>query len=130
MNMDNIHLFRLGKPTEDKVRPIKLKCPSSNVVGPILKAAKKLKEIPNQTIYIKPDKTKSEVKEYQRLGKRKDELLLQYPVAEDVDPRVVLEKGILPLDGVQIDEVKSLQSMFLDADLTKRSLMRFCASVT
>ena len=112
MNIDNIHQFRLGKPTEGKVRPIKLKCPSSSVVGPILKAAKKLKELPNQTIYIKPDKTKSEVEEYQRLGKRKTELLLQYPVAEGVDPRVVLEKGILKLDGVQVDEFKSSQSLF------------------
>ena len=80
--MDSIYPFRLGKPTAEKVRPIKVKCPSSNIVGQILTASKKLKDLPNQTIYIKPDKTKSEVVEYQRLGTRKSELLLQYPTEE------------------------------------------------
>ena len=110
--MDNVHPFRLGQPTAGKVRPIKLKCTSSSIVGPILKASKKLKDLPNQTIYIKPDKTKAEVTEYQRLGKRKAELLLQYPVAEGEEQRVVLEKGILKVDGVQVDEFKSSQSLF------------------
>ena len=110
--IDSIYPFRLGKPTEGKVRPIKVKCPSSNIVGPILKASKKLKELPNQTIYIKPDKTKAEVEEYQRLGKRKAELILQYPVEDGNEPRVVLEKGILKVDGVQVDEFKSSQSLF------------------
>ena len=109
--------FRLGKPSEDteKVRPIKAKCSSSATATEILKAAKKLKDLQNFTIYIKPDKTKSEVEEYRRLGKRKAELMEEYPVDEDdeeAEPRVVLEKGVLKVDGIKMDEFKSVQSLF------------------
>ena len=110
-------IFRLGKPSEDseKVRPIKAKCSSSATATVILKNAKKLKDLQNFTVYIKPDKTKSEVEEYRRLGKRKEELLEEYPVDEDDEnavPRVVLEKGILKVDGIKMDEFKSIQSLF------------------
>ena len=56
--------FRLGKPSQGKVRPIKAKCSSSSTASVILKEAKKLKNLPNFTIYIKADKTKGEVEEY------------------------------------------------------------------
>ena len=112
VHSDISEIFRLGKPTEDKVRPIKAKCSSSAIATTILTEAKKLKDLENYTIYIKPDKTKSEVTEYQRLGKRKTELEGDYPVAEGADPRVVLEKGVLKVDGVQVDEFKSAQSLF------------------
>ena len=105
--------FRLGKPGDDgKVRPIKVKCSSSEAATAILKEAKKLKDLPNHTIYIKPDKTKSEVAEYRRLGQRKIDLEKDYPVAAGEDPRVVLEKGVLKVDGVKVDEFKSVQSLF------------------
>ena len=104
--------FRLGKPSVGKVRPIKAKCSSSSTASVILKEAKKLKNLPNFTIYIKADKTKGEVEEYRRLGKRKTELLEEYPVDNEENPRVVLEKGVLLLDGVKVDEFKSVQSLF------------------
>ena len=78
----------------------------------ILRAAKNLKDLQNHTIYIKPDKTKSEVAEYRRLGQRKIDLEKDYPVATGDDPRVVLEKGVLKVDGVKVDEFKSVQSLF------------------
>ena len=78
----------------------------------VLKASKKLKELRGQTIYIKPDKTKAEVAEYQRLGKRKTELEGKYPTTDGEEKRVVLEKGVLKVDGVQVDEYKSTQSLF------------------
>ena len=89
-----------------------MKCSSSTIATAILGEAKKLKNLPNYTIYIKPDKTKSEVEEYRRLGKRKTELQAEYPVGEDEESRVVLEKGVLKVDGVKVDEFKSVQSLF------------------
>ena len=105
-------IIRLGKPIEGKVRPIKLKCRSPTSSSLVLKASKKLKELHGQTIYIKPDKTKAEVAEYQRLGKRKTELEGQYPTRDGEEKRVVLEKGVLKVDGVLVDEYKSTQSLF------------------
>ena len=105
-------IFRLGKPSDGKVRPIKAKCTSSTTASAILKEARKLKDLPAFTIYIKPDKTKGEVEEYRRLGKRKAQLMEDYPVDEDEQPRVVLEKGLLLVDGVKVDEFKSVQSLF------------------
>ena len=106
-------IIRLGQPPVDwKVRPIKLKCRSSAVSSQVLKASKKLKELQGHTIYVKPDKTKAEVAEYQRLGKRKTELEALYPIAEGGERRVVLEKGVIKVDGVQVDEFKSTQSFF------------------
>ena len=89
-------IFRLGKVPvdEDKVRPIKVKCVSSTIASKILKESKKLKDLPNYTIYIKADKTKGEVEEYRRLGGRKTQLMEEYPVNDGDEPRVVLEKGI------------------------------------
>ena len=105
-------LFRLGKPVDDKVRPMKLKFSSSEDASSVLNAKGKLNELQGQTIYIKPDKTKAEVTEFQRIGKKKQELLEQYPVGNGVPPRVVLEKGVLKLDGVKVDEFKAVQSLF------------------
>ena len=67
-------MFRLGKPVNGKVWPIKIRLPSSDTASSVLKESKKLKNLNDQKIYIKPDKTKAEVAEYQRLGKRKAEL--------------------------------------------------------
>ena len=64
-------------------------------------------------IYMKPDKTKAERDEYSRLGKKKDELLLRHPLAdENGEPRVVLKSGVLLVDGVQVDCYKTPQSLF------------------
>ena len=46
------------------------------------------------------------------MGKRKAELLEQYPTEDGADPRVTLEKGVLKLDGTEIDRYKPVQSLF------------------
>ena len=107
-----VEIFRLGKPVDNKVRPMKLKLSSSEDATTILSAKGKLNNLEGVTIYLKPDKTKAEVAEFQRLGKRKQELLQQYAVEEGTPPRVVLDKGVLKLDGVKVDEYKSEQSLF------------------
>ena len=50
--------------------------------------------------------------EFQRSDKRKQELLQQYPVDEGAPSRVVLDKGVLKLDGVVVDEYKAVQTLF------------------
>ena len=112
--------LRDSKPVPAKVRPIKIKYSSSASASTVLKEGKKLKDLVDNKIYVKPDKTKKEIEEYQRLGKRKDELKEQYPVAEvDEDDeeqerreRVVLEKGVLTVDGTEVDRFKSVQTLF------------------
>ena len=111
-NSRNItEFFRLGKPTDDKVRPMKLKLKSSDDATIILNAKSKLNDL-EETIYFKPDKTKAEVTEFQRIGKRKQELLQKYPAEGGAPPRVVLEKGILKVDGTKVDEFEPVQSLF------------------
>ena len=46
------------------------------------------------------------------MGKRKAELLQQYPVDGDADPRVTLVKGVLKLDGTEVDRYQPVQSLF------------------
>ena len=86
-------IFRLGKKDEEnleKCRPLKIRFTSSTPATAILGAGEKLKNIPNQKIYAKPDKTKGEQEEFKRLGKRKEELLREY---ENDENRVKLKKG-------------------------------------
>ena len=63
-------------------------------------------------IYVKPDKTKSEQNEFQRLGKKKEELLLKYPTVDVDNPRVTLKKGSLQVDGVEVDKYEPVQTLF------------------
>ena len=72
-------------------------------------AGQKLKELNNYKIYVKPDKTKGEREEFTRLGKKKEELLQQY---DNNAERVKLDKGVLYVDGVEVDRYKSVQSLF------------------
>ena len=104
-------VFRIGKKGE-KPRPIKVKLSKKDAAAEIVRNAGELKKLRNHKIYIKPDKTAAEREEFQRIGKKKTELLEQYPTAENTPPRVVLEKGILKLDGAKIDEYKSPQTLF------------------
>ena len=107
-------IFRLGKPDPSKPRPIKIRFSSNLTVTSILTEGKKLKELEsdNLNIYVKADKTKSEVTEFQRLGKRKQELLNQYPAEDENNPRVVLKSGVLKLDDVEVDKFKPPQTLF------------------
>ena len=107
-----IDCFRIGPIVDDKVCPIKVKFFSPISVTTILKNSRKLSESSNRRIYIKPDKSKSESAEFQRLGKRKAELLEQYPTENNAEPRVTLMKGVLKLDGTEVDRYKPVQSLF------------------
>ena len=71
-----------------------------------------LKQSSGKNIYIKPDKTKSEVAEFQRLGKEKEKLLAKYPAGADGNPRVELKKGSLKVDGVEVDKYTPVQTLF------------------
>ena len=113
--MDEMNeLFRLGRAiTPGKPRPIKFICSTSSAASSILGVSKKLKDLPDQTVYVKPDKTKSEIEEFKRLGEHKKKLEADYPTPENSrTKRVILEKGKLTVDGTEVDEYKSTQSLF------------------
>ena len=116
-----LETFRLGKKPDDadeddedeSPRPIKVRLADRFSVSTALKNSYKLKnQFGELKIFLKPDKTKSEREEYGRLGKRKAELLKQYPTPESGVPRVLLTKGKLLVDNAQVDEYRSTQSLF------------------
>ena len=115
-NTNVVDSFRLGKEVNaEKPRPIKISFSEKNMAFDVLAKTAKLKELKDshrQNVYIKPDKTKAEVAEFQRLGKKKDELLTKYPTVDDDNPRVVLTKGSLKVDGVELDKYQPVQSLF------------------
>ena len=104
--------MRLGKKG-DKPRPIKVLFNSIADSKKVIANSKELKNLKDVKIYIKPDKTKSETAEFKRIGDRKIELLKKYPIIDPtVASRVKLEKGILTLDGLEVDRYQSIQSLF------------------
>ena len=72
----------------------------------------KLKSLINQKVFIKPDKSKSENAEFKRVGDKKKELLEKYPNVEGEHPRVILKKGVLTLDGVEVTRYTPIQTLF------------------
>ena len=116
-SVERVDLFRLGKPraSDSPPRPIKLTFASKENAFLVLSKASKLKGLLDSdelNIYCKPDKSKSEQVEFQRLGKKKSDLLVQYPTPENGNPRVILEKGSLKVDGVEVDKFAPVQSLF------------------
>ena len=105
------HHFRLGQPG-DRPRPMKLIFDSHADSQSARDNSFKLKKVVDQTIFIKPDKTKSENAEFKRVGDKKKELLEQYPTVDDQHPRVVLKKGVLTLDGVEVTRYIPIPSLF------------------
>ena len=77
----------------------------------IVNSAKKLNEL-DENIYVKPDKTKKEAEEFKRIGKRKADLLLQHPTTDPENPIVTLKKGVLRVNGVEVDRYNPVQSLF------------------
>ena len=71
-----------------------------------------LKTNSGKNIYIKPDKTKGEVAEFQRIGKEKAKLLEKYPTVDVENPRVILKNGSLKVDGVEVDKYQPVQTLF------------------
>ena len=68
--------FRLGK-VGPKPRPLKISLLTKEMADSILSKSKKLKELKDNediNVYVKPDKTKGEQTEFQRLGERKKAL--------------------------------------------------------
>ena len=63
-------------------------------------------------IYVKADKSKAEMEEYKRLGKKKDDLIKSYPSVDGNPPRVELKKGVLKIDGMEVDRYNSPQTLF------------------
>ena len=61
---------------------------------------------------MKPDKSKKEAEEFKRIGNRKDELLKQHPTVDPANPIVKLEKGVLTVNGKEVDRYKPVQSLF------------------
>ena len=105
-------IFRLGKLDDgdtEKRRPLKVKFLSSVPASAVLGAKEKLKDIHGENIYVNPDKTKGEQEEFQRIGKRKNDLLAEYGNDKE---RVKLDKGVLFIDGVEVDRYKSVQTLF------------------
>lgn len=108
-----IDTFRLGKEGE-KPRPLKISFQTTEMANSVLKKAAKLSELKDVgiNVYVKPDKTKSEQNEFHRLGEKKKSLLLEYPTTEDNLPRVTLKKGLLMVDGVEVDKYQPVQTLF------------------
>ena len=104
------YFHRLGKPG-DNPRPVKVYFISQKEAQLALSNSKKLNEW-EARIYVKADKTKSEAEEYKRIGKRKAELLLQHPTVDPDNPIVTLSKGILKVNGTEVDRYKTPQTLF------------------
>ena len=106
---------RLGKKSDNDEselkRPLKIVMKKCEMVSSVLINAKKLRGL-DKMIFFKPDKSKKERDEFQRLLKKKNESELSHPTGDGQPKRVVLEKGVLTVDGVVIDRYKTPQSIF------------------
>ena len=103
--------IRLGREG-DRPRPIKLIFHSPSEAFSAISNSENLKKVVNHKIFIKPDKSKSENAEFKRVGDKKKELLEEYPTIEGQRPRVVLKKGVLTLDGVEVTRYTPVQTLF------------------
>ena len=70
-----VSFFRLGAEGGEGIRPIKLQLKTGEMVREILTKAPKLKNLAETKIFFKPDKSKKEREEFQRLLKIKRNLL-------------------------------------------------------
>ena len=104
------YFHRLGA-AGDNPRPIKVYFNSMKEAQTAISNGKNLNQL-KEKIYVKADKTKSEAEEYKRIGKRKSELLLQHPTVDPNNPVVTLAKGILKVNGTEVDRYKSPQTLF------------------
>ena len=103
--------FRLGKEGE-KPRPLKVTLNSNQSAEDILSKSPALKRYTKHKLYINPDRSKSEQKEYSCIGKRKKELTAANSQNVAEQARVLLKKGILTLDGIEVDRYNPIQSLF------------------
>ena len=105
-------LFRCGKTGGEGIRPVKVILKNGDMAQRIISKAPQLKTL-NKKIFIKSDKSKKEREEFQRLLKKKEQCLVSHPAVEgETNTRVVLEKGVLRVDNVEVDRYKSPQTLF------------------
>ena len=101
---------RMGKPSGNP-RPIKVILKSVTEAQKVISNSKNLNAL-EMNIYAKPDKTKKEAEEFKRIGKRKADLLLQHPTIDPQNPIVTLIKGVLRVNGTEVDRYNPVQSLF------------------
>ena len=104
-------MSRLGDTGGEGIRLLKVIMGDKDTAFKITKESKKLKDL-DLSIYIKADRTKSERAESDRLYKKMRKAQVDYPTNDGDSPRVVLAKGVLSLDGNEIDRYKSPQALF------------------
>ena len=75
------NVYRLGKKG-DKIRPIKTTFLSDIAAKYILTNSNKLANL-KLNIYVKQDRSKGEMEEFKRLGKRKEQLIQEYPSTDE-----------------------------------------------
>ena len=109
--VEMVSYSRLGTSEEGKLRAIKIELKNGDMAREIIKEAHNLKTL-NKKIFFKPDKSVKEREEFQRLLKKKEECIISHPTADGQQDRVILEKGVLKVDGVEIDRYKSPQTIF------------------
>ena len=116
--------FRLGKGGSDKPRPLKVTFLSKEMADNVLWKKAKLNELKAEqtNIYLKPDKSKGEQSEFQRMGKKKEALLKDYPTVEGEIPRVILKKGSLLVDG-KLTASMSRCKRFFEVGACQRSIL-------
>ena len=102
---------RLGTSGGEGIRPIKIGLKNGDMARVIIKEAHNLKAL-NKKIFFKPDKSVKEREEFQRLLKKKEEYMASHPTGDGQDSRVTLQKGVLKVDGVEVDRYKSPQTIF------------------
>ena len=98
-------------PNSRNPRPFKVIMKSVVEAEKVMKNGEKLNEL-DMNIHVKPDKTKKEAEEFKRMGKRKAELLLQHPTIDPENPIVTLTKGVLRVNGAEVDRYNPVQSLF------------------
>ena len=74
-----LDIYRIGKKTSGKTRPIKVEMSDSGDVRFILKHAYKLRESNLRSVYVAPDRTREERIAHSNLVKEMKELIRQFP---------------------------------------------------
>ena len=110
-DVEIVSFNRLGNSESEGIRPIKMILKNSEMAGLVVSKASRLKNL-NKKIFLKHDKSLKEREEFQRLLKKKDLLKTAHPTEEGQEARVALEKGILKVDGVEVDRYQSPQTIF------------------
>lgn len=117
-NIENIKVQRLGKKTDDKVRPLKLKMQSAHDVAKVFKDIKKLKGHLPDNVFITNDSTPSQTKYYFNI---KDQLKERIAKGEK-DIKLQTIKGIPTIVKKQNDDTsKNLEARVPSSESTQEN---------